>query len=310
MSGASDDTDALIFVDVDGVVNVCARGEGSSNLLLSKGNMELALQEHEPEFLKTWGNLVAKVSTVAQRYGDLACPDEDHFSAILVLRLANIIKAAGGRRTVVLSSKWRRKEARQKVEHLEEALAQHLGDDFEFDGRTEIVDENGARDRLRCIGNYVRRHCKWHPARALRILILDDFFAGALDGFSCGSRRMRDSTCVEAYVRRFAPRFRDVQVKLAHCYEEWRAPDGSRVQCGRGLSERHVAEARDFFVAPAATRVYCHAELALWKAVLAWVTSKRQSKAVGGAGKDHASTSAAMVLSGIVAVAPELCLRM
>lgn len=250
--------DSLIFVDVDGVLNIGVRDGRGAPLLLNDANVNVATRTEDPKFCKAYRESIAKLSSVAKRYGDLACIGTEECSGVLIDRLVSILRPAlGGKQMVVLSSKLRQPKYAGRVLRLQHDISERVGCSFEFDARTEPATETLPVDRLRCIGRFVKKHCgrnRGSQAGPLRILVLDDFFVKPLDGWTINGARMREAEDVEAYLRKCAPAEMDVRVKLVHCYQEWETEDGQghRVEAGVGLSDDDVREALAFLGGPAA----------------------------------------------------------
>lgn len=190
MEAAGCAIETLIFVDIDGVLNVGVQ-DASAPIMLSEQNCELALKHHSA------GNKsvqVEKMLAVMERptgsnaaglsLRELACRGSDLCSEPLVARLAAIIAAASaaagagvgavassgaasdvptagpssaaGRVRVVLASNWRKPKYSDKVRSLEQLLSSHLNRPFRFDDTTRAGADSNAADRLRCIGDYVQ----------------------------------------------------------------------------------------------------------------------------------------------------------
>lgn len=245
---ATSQGETLIFLDVDGVLNVGLQADdGGAPLLLSDGNVRLAFDDSACRGNGAKILMSMKVWSAAARLYDAVCADEGHLSAVLVDRLAEIIEAAGERCSVVLSSHWRKPRHSDFVDALESEIAGRLGGYFAFAGRTELVEDNRPEDRLHIIAGHVKQHCASQGVQSLTVLILDDLFATPLRGWSCDGRRVRGAADCEAFVRRFAAsKDLRLRVKLLHCYDEWETQDGIQVQAGAGLSAAGVEEARAF----------------------------------------------------------------
>merc|ERR1719245_2843760 len=85
----------LIFVDVDGVLNVGLSDDGRST------------------------------------FADFVCRDDLNVCDIFVHRLVKILSAAGDKRRVILSSSWRNSDNALHVEKLQDIIGNYLGDKFE-----------------------------------------------------------------------------------------------------------------------------------------------------------------------------------
>jgi len=254
----------LIFVDIDGVLNVGIHDGDQAPLLLNQDNRMYAMNGNHFRCNAAEKQCVQKVLAVMERqlerdsgetFGSLTCGQNKQWSDILVGRLAQIIASAGERRKVVLASNWRKPKYATRVRRLEMEISRHLGKSFAFDARTRPAEERCAADRLRCIGDYVQSHFQSSNAAAaapregpLRVLVLDDFFITPLDGWSCDGAEVRSSCDAEVYLQSRVPAAAEVAVRVLHPYAEWESPSRglSWVQVGAGLSARHCSEAASF----------------------------------------------------------------
>lgn len=263
--------ETVIFVDVDGVLNVGARSLDDSPLLVDQWNLRHAAAMRDrsdlPHIDQDCMERLLSVSEreigrgEAGRYGKFAC-GQDHVSELLAARLAQIIQKAGPGRHVVLSSNWRRPERANEVRHLEAEVSRHLGGPFTFDARTADAEERSAGDRLRCIGDYLEKLCGSADAqrpspqkalkKALKVLVLDDFFITPLSGWQCDGLSVQSALSVEIYLRGRAPHVRNLEVKLVHTYDEWLTPKGVQVAIGAGLTQEQLRQAEEFVAGPIA----------------------------------------------------------
>jgi hypothetical protein len=244
--------DTVIFVDIDGVLNVGALDKGNPPLLWHQKNIDCAQRirsENNPHSssIETILSIAArKVKAEDCTYESLSCKNSD-CSTALVRRLAEILKMAGERRQVVLSSNWRRPQHAGRVKRLEEEVSHHLGKSFAFDAKTAVCSERTAEDRLTCIGDYVSKLAKQRDASDghLRVLILEDFFISPIDGWLCDGAPMNSVEACEKYIMNRGEKM-DFSVKLLHTYDEWHTSSGLRVQVGAGLSKNDLQAAKDF----------------------------------------------------------------
>jgi len=250
--------DTLIFVDVDGVLNVGVKDEDGGALAFSEKNLQAVLGSAQDV-----GPGAAKIRAVAERpieqekgatYKTLVA-DSAQVSRVLVARLAQILRAASavGSRHVVLSSKWRSESRVAKVQHLETAITQHLdGKAFTFDDRTEPRNELNAMDRLETIGNYVEQFCtqRANLAAKLRILVLEDFFISALSGLSCQGFAIDSVGAVEEYLLSRTGSGCSTSVRVVHTYEELTGEDGLPLAIGCGLTMKCFLHALEFLGSP------------------------------------------------------------
>mmetsp|Transcript_119612 Transcript_119612/g.334992 ORF Transcript_119612/g.334992 Transcript_119612/m.334992 type:complete len:289 (-) Transcript_119612:333-1199(-) len=255
----------IIYVDVDGVLNVSIHEPGMSPLLLDEGNCDFASGVEDLGALGQQRESVERLVSVmrhsvgTEAYRDLACASDRHCVDTLVARLAEIIRGAGPQRLVVLASAWRLPKYAMLVKELEANISKQLGERFSFDARTPLADDKTAAQRLRCIGEHLRSTaCGPGRVGALKVVVVDDFGATPLDGWMCQGSRMSSVADVEAYlrdcVRLYAPRL-DVRAKMVHCYAEWATPSGLRVQIGAGLTREAVRETSAFLASMAPTPV-------------------------------------------------------
>ncbi|CAK0809548.1 unnamed protein product, partial [Prorocentrum cordatum] len=209
--------ETLIFVDVDGVLNLAVRDpEDAAPVGLSHENIDVAR--------KVWGMrkrrlrgepMIERIIDVHDRkldegegedatYAKLAHQEAVGLSDVLVERLARLIRAAPCC-TVVLSSTWRMPEHKFRAQRLETALGHHLGSPrWAFHARTSLEPERGASDRLQRIGDFVAGHlAKGCGRRQLRVLVLDDFMVNAFHGWQCGGRPMDSCEAAERYLSDF-----------------------------------------------------------------------------------------------------------
>mmetsp|Transcript_34517 Transcript_34517/g.99386 ORF Transcript_34517/g.99386 Transcript_34517/m.99386 type:complete len:313 (+) Transcript_34517:37-975(+) len=310
-----ENVDTLIFVDVDGVLNVGIRDGARAPLVLNDANVAVAQGCKDGAFSIVRYDSVSKVSSAAHMFSDLVCEGASQCSEVLVKRLADILASASGRSSVVLSSNWRKAKFNSAVEELQEDISRHLGEAFIFDDRTEVVSEIRARDRLRSIGAFVKRHYS-QPGRSapLRVLIIDDFFATGLSGWACDGVCMHGEEDFQTYLQQCAP-FADLRVKLVHCYQEWRTAEGVPVQAGVGLSDDDVQVARAFLQMEF-PRVWSWSDLSTIKSDMV----RRSSKFVADRlvmvdvsspmGEKQTATSPALCWTGVLSLLRVVCLQM
>jgi len=273
-------TDTLLFVDVDGVLNVGVTEETGDCLLLTESNAKQAAQLVKRRGAHSFNTSAQRFNAVwnrtlpheaGQTYASLACDEGRETSEVLTERLARLIELAGDQRMVVLSSSWRRRSRADKVRELELELSDHLGEDFKFDATTIWRAENEAADRLRTIGDFVADYCakqlmecvdevdedadnlnesEHFISRQVRVLILEDFFASGLSGWDCDGYRIDSAMAAQMYIQSRAPFGFQVSAKLIHTYDELVLPMGphvgSRFGVGCGLTRKHYEAAVRF----------------------------------------------------------------
>eukprot|EP00929_Paragymnodinium_shiwhaense_P007685 TRINITY_DN111593_c0_g1_i1.p1 TRINITY_DN111593_c0_g1~~TRINITY_DN111593_c0_g1_i1.p1 ORF type:complete len:672 (+),score=127.65 TRINITY_DN111593_c0_g1_i1:123-2138(+) len=257
---ASKDTDTVIFVDIDGVLNAGIRDDGSGTLALDDRNVALALGlEGTPDPGAQDPGVLKLLSMYHRRLGFGEDATFEKFvsevptkvSDVFVARLAELIAAAGEarpgeRRMVVLASSWRLPQYESMVRALEEMISQHLGAPFAFDASTAITAETTAEDRLRNIGDFVEELCSLRGSTSsrLRVLVLDDFMITGR--WSCDGAAMDSPEAMEKYLLRRASTAEEVLVKVVHTYDEWATFQGVNVQACVGLTMQHFREAAAF----------------------------------------------------------------
>lgn len=258
----AEDVETLIYLDVDGVLNIGIRDPGDSSLLLNETNLAhvkkmadsldlypAGVRDNVERMLATMERVLPHGDT---SYADFACSGELEVSGELVRRLATIIRAAGARAQVVLASTWRLPKYVQRMEKLEAVMSEHLNQPFRFDQRTRLCAEHGARDRLRTIGDHMAKLGTGRDrSLPLNVVVLDDF---CITGFEEGQmdingERIRSPEAAASYLRRrYAPRTsEDVPMSciVVHTYDEWHAR-GHKIQVGSGLTMECVCEATRF----------------------------------------------------------------
>mmetsp|Transcript_106705 Transcript_106705/g.306959 ORF Transcript_106705/g.306959 Transcript_106705/m.306959 type:complete len:190 (+) Transcript_106705:28-597(+) len=157
--------DTIIYVDINGVLNVGIRDDGASPLLLDSENLSMARRARDLRLLSPQArDYIDRVTSVADRrvgsgegatYSDYACAGGKQVVDALLARLAQIIRAADDP-FVVLTSNWRKPKHKEKMRRLEDAISKHMGSPFVFDGATDVADDSNAADRLLCIGEHLR----------------------------------------------------------------------------------------------------------------------------------------------------------
>lgn len=251
--------DTLLFVDVDGVLNVGVREKVGGAILLNDVNAASALRlcagnprrhpsEAAQRLTSIWHRKLPQEG--GKTYASLACRSPSMTAAVLTERLARLIKLAGERCTVVLSSSWRRPASAARVRHLEKVLSRQLGEAFAFHAATELREESRPGDRLRSIGDFVATHCargcrdsERSTGCTLRVLVLEDFFISAPGGWLCDGCDVESVAAAERYLRGRAPAAWEATAKVVHTYDEWATPSGLGVAVGCGLTMPHFQAA-------------------------------------------------------------------
>lgn len=259
MSQQADDSNrTIIFVDIDGVLNVGSRDNGKAPILVSARNIELALQSSSTDqaMLRLRSiscRAIAHGESSDAKYSNFRCPPGELVCDLLVGRLANIIRSAGNRKavTVVLSSSWRKPKHNAGVAKLERSISAHLGEAFSFDARTQQCDESTAGDRLATIGQFLAtlQDNGFVKSQSIKVLVLEDFFITKFctAGWQCGGRKIRNVAGAEAYLKDQAQNtgFK-ADVKLIHTCDDWTTSTGVPVEIGCGLTLDHCTDALQF----------------------------------------------------------------
>lgn len=255
--GQSDAVDTILFVDVDGVLNVGVNDPGNRPLEFSTANYTRAQSSwatrHESEHRASIERLVATYRReLGHGEGGTYCKflseSSTGFSDVLVERLAGLIQAAGKKRMVVISSTWRLPQHRARVRRLEDAISNHLGSKFTFDARTAPIADSTPEQRLKTIGDFLSEYCEQRAAELppdLRVLLLEDFHITALGSWSCDGETVESADAVERYLESRSGA-KQVTVKLVHCFDEWTSAEGTYVKVGCGLTLEHVCQANRF----------------------------------------------------------------
>lgn len=257
----SEDVETLIFLDVDGVLNIGVRDPGNSALLLNDTNLSYVKKVSKSLHLLPTPvrNNVTRMQAALNKpltqgdgtYADFACYGGSEVADELVRRLVTIMRAAGNKAQVILASTWRRPQYQQRVSKLEAKMSDYLNERFTFDQRTRLCTEHGGLDRLRTIGDHMEMLGKKRDlSQPLRVLVLDDF---CITGFEEGKmdvdkELIRSPDAAATYLcRRYAPMAKTVPMHCAviHTYDEWVA-QGITVQLGCGLTTEHVCAAARF----------------------------------------------------------------
>ena len=163
---------ALVFVDVDGVLNVACRTPKGS-VPLNAGNVDLAMDMRRVGRVNSTAERIAAISEHSLDHGEEGTFSKytteesaqdvcEHF----LVRLVQLIAAGGKTRRVVLSSTWRRPQHKKRRQVLEHRISTHLGEPFVFDDRTDLVPEQSAADRICTVGDYIANYSKCQNSRS------------------------------------------------------------------------------------------------------------------------------------------------
>jgi hypothetical protein len=249
----------LLFVDVDGVLNVGIGDPGNAPIEFNSTNVERAAamwskRSDLPTEIQTCLERIAATRTRELRFDEdgtyekFESSPHNNLSDVLVGRLAKLVIAAGESCTVVLSSTWRLPRHERRVELLEQAISRHLGRVFTFSARTDVCEDRTPQGRLECIGDFVEQHCRSAegPAGKLRLLVLEDFHLTPMGSWAHGETRMKKAEDVERYLCSRAPDSVEVSAKLIHTFDEWQTESGLKMNVGCGITQAHFREALTF----------------------------------------------------------------
>uniref|UniRef100_A0A7S4UF76 Uncharacterized protein n=1 Tax=Alexandrium monilatum TaxID=311494 RepID=A0A7S4UF76_9DINO len=261
--------ETLIFVDVDGVLNVGVRVKGEAPINLSDSNYERALS------LEGEQNYHADLVLAAARhelchgegstYAKFISKTPSDVSEVLVGRLVELLRVAGPGCTAVLSSSWRKPQHRKMLRRLEERISAHLGASFAFREFTMQRKESGPEDRLETIGQYLATlgRKRQRSLGSLRVLVLEDFCISPLRDIRCCDCDVPKGRAPVNVSRANVPvdsvadaeRFLearaafvawDVRVKVIHTYDAFVSPEGLFMEVGCGLTMEHHCAALSF----------------------------------------------------------------
>jgi len=246
---------SLIFLDIDGVLNVGVSDGQSKPVAISQENLEMLAMMGAA---KNGAAQALSYACSQKADGDLTyaelCKGTGDFVDAFVDRLAKIIQAAGPSTTVVLTSTWRLPQHAVKLASLERAIAKKLKRNFTFKVRTAVDEQESPEGRLRGIERFLREHCERNMDNidCLRILVLEDFHIHPMGSWSCNGKLMACTDDVETILADCVPQHVDSSVKLIHTYSEWKRQDGISVQVGSGLTWKHFNDTMQFLDAKVA----------------------------------------------------------
>mmetsp|Transcript_35251 Transcript_35251/g.64880 ORF Transcript_35251/g.64880 Transcript_35251/m.64880 type:complete len:561 (-) Transcript_35251:4-1686(-) len=245
--------ETLIFLDIDGVLNVGIADPGSAPLSFNEANFSVARKLFRGDEKNDVAEMLIAVMRMptcdgnSSRYGDFLSRNDLDVCDIFIHRLVNIIRAAGEKVRVIISSSWRRPKYSSNVRSLEKMIGGYLGETFNFYDRTILQDEVGGHDRIRLIGDYMEAHCKKEDcATKINVLVLDDFFYKPISDYDCGGTTVNSLQSAESYLEARTPQSTDAKVRIIHTYIRGSAPSGLVVDIGTGLSLQHLSESLKF----------------------------------------------------------------
>lgn len=248
---AAECVDTLIFLDIDGVLNVGIRDVGGP-LSFNEANFSIARKLFKGNTQSDTAEMLLAVMRMqtcegnSSTYGDFLSRNDLDVCDTFVHRLVKIIRAGGARRKVVLASSWRRAKYKANVEKLEQIISGYLGETWHFDAQTAKVNEVSGPDRLKLIGDFIQTYCNESKPERVKALVLDDFFYLPIQNFNCEGNRVDSVKEAESYLQSRAPASTEAKVRIIHTYLSSKLPSGLQVQVGTGLSSEHVADALAF----------------------------------------------------------------
>jgi len=249
-----DNVETLIFLDIDGVLNVGVRDPINESTSFTEANVSVARKLFKGEAKNDGAEILLSVMHMqscdgnSTKFGDFLSRNDLDVCDIFIHRLVEILRAVGrATRRVILSSSWRRPSSSAKVQQLENIISGYLSESFSFDDRTALVDEEGGHDRLRLIADYLAGHCSKEVGKArVKVLVLDDFFYLPIQDFKCGDIIVDSSQAAEAYLEACATPSAALNVRIVHTYKRDMSPSGLELQIGTGLSLFHLGQALEF----------------------------------------------------------------
>lgn len=256
--GNADDTnkhkeETLIFLDVDGVLNVGIRDPGNAPFSFNETNISMAQKIVKGDTQSDIADMLIAVMRMqscdgtSSTFGDFLSRNDLDVCDIFIHRFVKIIRAAGDGRRVICSSSWRRPKFAGRLSQLQQIISAYMGEPFEFDDRTMLENEHGGQDRLRLIGDYIATYCKTKIAYTkLRVVVLDDFFYAPIQGWTCGGAVVDSLQSAQSYLEGRALQTAEIEARIIHTYTSSLLPSGVEVQVGTGLSLRHLGGALGF----------------------------------------------------------------
>lgn len=246
----------VIFVDIDGVLNVGIKDPPESPLNFSYENITKAYNSdglRSRRIAATYERLQEGETAGGATYAELINDDASGISQVLAGRLVELLRAAGGERLVVLSSTWRMPKYKSRVERVEKHVSALLGETFQFDDRTAICKDCKPCLRLSRIGEYIEGHCHaWH--RRARVIVLEDFHITPLNGWSVEGQAVERASDAERFLARRAPPSHSLSTMLVHTVDQWTTAEGTCVEIGCGISRPQVSAALSFIAEGQAER--------------------------------------------------------
>lgn len=254
--------DTILFVDVDGVLNVGIYDPFDAPILLKSSELSMAREIVAMDYRGFDSATAYKICALAATPTDPestttfeALASHDQLSKVLVGRLSELIEEAGPKCHVVLSSSWRKKQHLKRRERLEQDLSEALGRYFTFHDVTQLTPELHAGDRLQAIRSYLQDFaCANLCGAELKVIVVDDFFLSPLsyaDPFRITNGELHTLEEVEDFLLQpLSDMGVEASAKVLHCYRKVTTTNGLVLQVGMGLSNGLLKDAKEFLSNP------------------------------------------------------------
>lgn len=261
--------DTILFVDVDGVLNVGIYDPFDAPILLKSSELSMAREIVAMDYRGFDSATAYKICALAATPADPestatfeALASHDQLSKVLVGRLSELIQEAGPKCHMVLSSSWRKKQHLKRRQRLELDLSEALGRYFTFHDVTQLTPELHAGDRLQAIRSYLQDFAGANLCGAgeLKVIVVDDFFLSPLSyadpfritgapGVPGGELHTLEE--VEDYLLQpLGEMGIEASAKVLHCYRKVVTTNGLVLQVGMGLSNGLLKDAKEFLSNP------------------------------------------------------------
>lgn len=255
--------DTILFVDVDGVLNVGIYDPFDAPILLKSSELSMAREIVAMDYRGFDSATAYKICALAATPADPestttfeALASQDQLSKVLVGRLSELIQEAGPKCHVVLSSSWRKKQHLKRRQRLELDLSEALGRYFTFHDVTQLTPELHAGDRLQTIRSYLQDFAAANLCGGgeLKVIVVDDFFLSPLsyaDPFRITGGDLHTLEEVEDFLLQPLDEMGiEASAKVLHCYRKVTTSNGLVLQVGMGLSNGLLKDAKEFLSNP------------------------------------------------------------
>lgn len=245
---------SVIFLDVDGILNILVRDSGHS-MRINKTNIKTAwnmMYSGAPQSHKECAQKILAITErtecslgVGEGCGSTLAAlvaNEGGLSDILVDRLAELIESTFPHPEVVLTTSLRHTRYKERMEVLRSKIEQKIGEEFHWAGTILAQEAETPEDRLRSIASYMEQ---MNVDDEVRVLVLDDFFVTPFGRWSCDGHAMKAPEDAERYLEMRCPA---AVVKVVHPYVELKTEKNLRVQAAVGLTDRHFLAAANFLL--------------------------------------------------------------